>query len=266
MQVPFFVPTSAGPLDAMAHLPDGGQLRSPAVVFLPGGENPRTRNRVGLQLARDLAATGQPVLRLDLPGCGLSPIPDVMTDRDVLASTLVEAVAWFRDATGSSSSAIAGTCGGAATALAVAARDPGTEAAIAIDLPTIRRRKRKTLRRVRAGIAAVDPVGERFTTLLAGGGSKGDDMGWFPGVLDSLRRADDDTQITFVYGEDDHFYEDFKLLQNSDELPREVIDRWNVEVRSGRQLYGFTKVEDMQWLTQRLVARLTSGTGSSADD
>ncbi len=262
MQVPFFVPTSAGTIDAIAHLPDGGALKGPAVVFLPGGDNPRTRNRVGLELARDLATNGQPVMRLDLPGCGLSPIPEVIKDRDVLGHALVEAVAWFREMTGAETSAIAGTCGGAATSLAVAARDPLTTKAIAIDLPTIKRKKRKALRRVRAGIAAVDPVGERFTAALVGGGSKGEMEGWFPSVIDSLERAAGGTQVTFVYGGADHFYEDFQELMNSDVLGEEIRSAWDVKVLPDAQLYGFTKVEDMAWLRDALVEILAQPEGA----
>lgn len=259
MDVPVFAPTSAGPLAATAHIPEGGDVQGPCVLLLPGGQNPRSRDRMGLDMAREMATRGQPVLRVDLPGCGLSPTDEILQDRELLAGVLSEAIAWFRDLTHINHSAVAGTCGGAMLSLAVAKMDIATERAVAIDMPLLRRRGKKSrLRRVRAGIAAIDPVGERMTSRLVASG--GDDKGhieWMPGVLEDLAAAAEAAQVTLIYGGEDHFFDDFNTATASDGFPPNLRDKLRIEVLEGAQLYGFTKIKDLEWLQATMIRQLS---------
>lgn len=259
MEVPFFVPTSHGDLAVGATLDPGALGTTEPVLFLPGGDHPRSRNRVRLEIARELALRGRAVFRLDYPGAGLSPIDKV--PRGDTVDVLLEVVTWVRQATGSDTLAVGGTCGGARHAIALSARDHSVSSVVAIDCPIARRRK--TGRRLRAGIAAIDPLGGRVASVLAAGGRGGEANEWFPGLIEDLAEATKTARIAFVYGGNDIFYGHLKRLITEEGLfPPGTTEQWTLEVRPDAQLYGFSDPEDMKWLRGSVVSYLT---GEAAD-
>lgn len=260
MEMPFYVPTSFGEIAVGASLERDQESQGHPVLFMAGGEHPRGRDRVRLQIARDLASKGRPAFRIDYPGAGLSPSEGV--DGEDLLQLLLEVVAWIRDICSAERIAVGGTCRGAAHAVALAARDSSINSVVAVDCP-IMTRLRKTRRRVagrlRAGIAAIDPIGTRATPLLVGGGrNETQDLTWSPPLMEALEAASATANICFVYGGNDVFYGHLQRLIAEGPLPAEVTRRWTVEVRPDAQLYGFSEPADMKWLREVVVAFLLS--------
>jgi pimeloyl-ACP methyl ester carboxylesterase len=257
MDVPFFLPTSSGPLAVGASIDPEQPSEGYPVLFLPGGHHPRSRNRVRLEIARDLAAKGRAVFRADYPGAGLSPLPAL--ERDELLPAFLEALAWIRDACGVDRVAVGGTCGGASHALALAARDRAVHSVVAIDCPLTRRRRpqQKKSQRLKAGLAAIDAVGTRATPMLVGKKQIRDEHApWFPHLVEDLVGATEHARVTFVYGENDYFYTDLQRLLGDDILPASVLRSLDVKTRPGAQLYGFKDPADMEWLRGSVVASL----------
>jgi pimeloyl-ACP methyl ester carboxylesterase len=261
MEVPFFVPTSFGDLAVTGAVDPAATDGGGPVLFLAGGEMPRSRNRVRVAMTRDLARTGRPAFRVDYPGAGLSPAPRLKEEEETAA--LLEVVRWLCDVCGSDTIALGGTCGGALKALRLAAMEPSVDAVVAIDSPIIKRRK--SSRRVRGGLAAIDPLGGRVTSLLTGGSAgKELEYPWFPGLIEDLEVVGPRAKVAFVYGADDAFYPDLQRLLSESPLSSDVKGRLTVEILPGAQLYGFSDPADMKWLRETVVSFLTAAEVSHA--
>ena len=219
MDIPFFLPTSAGDLSAIATLPDGDPFTGPAVFLLPG-DSARNRVNVLRDVARRVAAEGRPVMRFDYPGHGFSPTDGTPTRKDLIP-IVVEAMDWFRSLTDQEEIAVAGTCLGARAAVLLAAADPRVTTAVSVGCPV---RKRKPVKpKVRAGLAAVDAIGGRVATHLARGSrTKKISEGWQRGLVDDIVTASPRAHLEFVFGEKDEFYKDFQDLMASGDLSEEI--------------------------------------------
>ncbi|HEU4481079.1 MAG TPA: alpha/beta fold hydrolase [Actinomycetota bacterium] len=255
MEIPFFLPTSAGDLSAIASLPDDGVLHGPSVFLLPGDS---ARNRVGVlrDVARRVADNRQPVMRFDYPGHGFSPIDATPTRKDLIP-IIVEAMDWFSTQTGLTDVAVAGTCLGARAAVMLAAADDRVTTAVSVGCPI---RKRKPVKpKVRAGLAAIDAIGGRVASHLARGSrTKTIGEGWQKGLVEDILTAAPRARVEFVFGELDEFYADFRDLMASGDIPEEVRDELTVTVLPGEQLRGLMSVEHHSWVVDVLVESLTS--------
>lgn len=250
MEVPAFAPAPDRSLAAVVSVPDASVRGSP-IVWLPGGNNPRTRNTIGRDAARRVAAVGRPVMRLDYPGCGLSGGPRVR-DGDGLVDLLNGACEWFRELCGAPSFTVGGTCRGARLGVSLAALNPRIDHVVAVSCP-VGAHRRPRRRRIRAGVAALDPVGARMTSVLTR------EIRWrnerfelMPGVVEDIVNASH-SRLTFIYGTEDESFAAFTAMMEAGELPPQVADRIEVTSREGVQLYGFTKLDDMEWMTDTLA-------------
>lgn len=260
MEVPFFVPTTLGDLAGIASLPASGRLRSPAVVLLPGGRNPRTRGRADLDAARRVATSGHPVLRLDYPGNGLSPRADF--DLDERAESLLEASVWWKRLCEVDGLVLGGFCRGARFSLQLAALSSEITAVVAIGLPVAGRTMSAT--KVEIGLAAIDSVGKRLAPALARSTSRKSFVGWKDATIADLSIAGARADIVLLYGADDHFYTDFLELLESGGLPDEVTGRLDVRIRPGCQVYGNSKIEDLRWIADTVFDAI-AGMGSTQE-
>jgi pimeloyl-ACP methyl ester carboxylesterase len=259
MEIPVFLPTSVGSLAAVATLPADGSLVGPPVVWLPGGTNPRTRDPVIRQTARDIADRGQAMLRVDYPGCGLSG-GSRLSDQDLLP-VLLEACEWFRQSCGAGQITVGGSCRGAKLAIELATMTSHIGDVVSVSPPLGIRGRPRRRRKIRAGIAALDPVGSRMTPWLAGGDRLmgREDEEWALGVLQLLAAAR--ARIAFIHGTEDPGSELYALLGD---LPEDLAPRISVTVRKGAQLYGFKKIADMEWLSQVLAETFQRAPARSA--
>lgn len=182
-EVPFFLPTAAGPMAAVASLPDAGPLRGPAVVMLPEGGMPRIHQDALAGAARALATCGQPVLRIDYPGLGASP--GVEVERGALAEATREASQWFLREVGVDGLALAGLCLGADFAIAVAAAEPDV-GVVVLDQMRLRPRRKRTGGRLRDGVAALEGLAQVPHLGTTGTNKRYDDDRWKEPLLEGL--------------------------------------------------------------------------------
>jgi pimeloyl-ACP methyl ester carboxylesterase len=256
VDVPLFVPTQAGPMSAMASIPSAGELVGPALALLPGLEAERVRLDVLREVAHALAERGQPVISFDYPGVGMSPSPGL--PREEVPSVFTEACDWFLGETGLAELALAGSCGGARMALAIAADNPKVSTVLAQGLPMkIRRRGVKS--RVRAGIAALDIVSPKLITPLTRGANvRYSETDWNDDLLRDLSAAAANARVHFVFGELDIAYTDFLELAHSESIPAEVLEGLTVSVLPGESLSLLTKPVQQQWFRE-IAQRFLSG-------
>jgi pimeloyl-ACP methyl ester carboxylesterase len=111
--------------------------RDSTLIMVPSAERLGYRNRVGAMLAHRLAARGHQVFRFNYRGCGESTgkagrfrLTDLFDD-DVMG-----ACAWLREQ-GTERFLYSGSCFGARTALAAAAREPGASGVMVVSMPMI---------------------------------------------------------------------------------------------------------------------------------
>jgi pimeloyl-ACP methyl ester carboxylesterase len=247
VDVPLFVPTAAGAMSAMASVPESGRVRGPAVALLPGHEAERVRIDALRDIAHALAAEGQPVISFDYPGIGMSPSKAL--PRNEVPRVLGEACAWFLDKTGLSELALAGTCGGAALSLTIAARSPSVCAVVAQGLP-LRLRRGRVKSRIRAGIAALDWVGPGVVAPLTRGSSvKYSETEWNLELVGDICAAATRARVELVFGENDRAYHDFLQLQLSERLLPEAANKLEVSVLPGAALNLLSNEEHQSWFS-----------------
>lgn len=108
-----------------------------ALIMVPGAERLGYRNRVGVMLAHRLAARGHPVFRFNYRGCGDSTgkAGRFRLD-DLFTSDALGATDWLRGQ-GVRRFLYSGSCFGARTALAAAAREPDVAGVIVVAMPMV---------------------------------------------------------------------------------------------------------------------------------
>jgi pimeloyl-ACP methyl ester carboxylesterase len=203
-------------------------------------------------------------MRLDYPGCGLSGGSRVR-DADGLVEMLNRSCEWFRDLWDAPSITVGGTCRGARLGVSLAAVNPRIDHVVAVSCPVGAHRKPKR-RRIRAGVAALEPVGARMTSVLTR------EIRWkeqrfdlIPGVVEDIVNASH-ARLTFVYGTADESFAVFTAMMESGELPSDAADRIEIMSREGVQLYGFTKLEDMEWMTDALTELFTEAVSGASGE
>lgn len=263
MEVPFFLPTTFGQVTAVASIPENGVMRGPAAIMIPGGANARTRVRVLRDTATDLAAQGQPALRFDYPGAGLSPGERMSWKDRELATVVVEACEWFLAETGQTEAAIAGTCIGGLVALRVASMYEHIRRVAVVGVPLKRGRKRKTKPRIRAGIAGMERIGPAVAGRFARSSQSGWEAGeWQPKLLEHLQIVIPRADVEFAYGQNDRPYEDYLDLKATDQLSATDRARLQVSVLEGKSLGNLLDVEQHPWVRAVLSRSLSSASAS----
>jgi pimeloyl-ACP methyl ester carboxylesterase len=128
--------------------PVTGALPAPAVVLLNAGIIHRVGpSRVGVELARGLAAAGYRVLRFDLGGIGDSrAAPGEASLADVVRGDIADAIDFMSGGPASAGVVLFGICSGADNAFNVASEDPRVVGLVLID-PTIHSTRGFRLRR-----------------------------------------------------------------------------------------------------------------------
>ena len=259
--IPFYLPTSKETLSAVATLPADEALKGPAVVMLPGDVVARARVSLLHHVGQDLAERGQPVLRFDYPGAGLAPT-EVVPPKHEAAEIVTEAAEWFLSATGLDGAAVAGTCMGAHLALMTAAQGARVETVVAIGCPIKPRHKSRS--RVRSSIAALDSIGTKVASRLTKGRHRDLGEGAYREVIDSIEGAAKHARLTFVYGEDDEFLDDFVQLKDSDELTPSTRENLELSVLPGGSVRGVSGIKDYDVIRRLMVDSLSRGAGSQA--
>jgi pimeloyl-ACP methyl ester carboxylesterase len=230
IEVPFYVPIGEEKIIfAIADLPEK-DLKEPAVILTGAGRAGRPRTTVFKKTARKVAEAGKPVLRFDLPGCGLSPGDKVSSTEQ--NHVIHEAADWFLKEAGLSEMAIVGTCLGARAALDVAALDPRITRVAALACPT------RPLEGD-AGEEWTDPQNEpeKFISIVSS-------------LIERCR-------LLFVYGDRDKWYRDFMTI-SSDMMPAEAADDIEVNVLEDGRLHGHQNVETNDQATDLLTQWLSN--------
>lgn len=131
---PAFFPAGNETLFGILTRPRAGEGAS-ALIMVPSAERLGYRNRVGVMLAHRLAARGHQVFRFNYRGCGESTGKAGRFRLDELFTTdALGATAWLRGR-GTERFLYSGSCFGARTALAAAAREPGTSGVVVVAMP-----------------------------------------------------------------------------------------------------------------------------------
>jgi hypothetical protein len=173
---------------------------------------------------------------------------------------------WVADVCGSKTVTIGGTCGAAVMALYAMAASPRVGEVIAISCPFRTFDDQPGPRdKVRAGIAAIDSVGVRLMPALTRRqGTRGEESMWIDELISAVANTPAGVRVFFLYGANDSQYAEFLELQASGDVPREVMDRWDVEVYPADELYGYSKFVVRDWLASSIVDWVAPR-GSSAD-
>lgn len=263
MDIPLFVPTTAGEMSAMASIPVSGTSQGPAVGFLPAMQAERIRFDVFRDIAHALADRGQPVISFDYPGSGLSPSRDI--PREDVASVLSEACDWFLQQTGSTELALTGSCFGGRLALAIAARNRSVTTVLAQAINLKLRKKKKVQSKVRAGIAALDVVGPRVTApLTRGSGVRFSETEWDRVIVDDITKAAQNAHVHLVFGEPDPGYRDFIELAESKTIDPDVVRGIEVSVRPGEHVNLLTNSAQQLWFREIAEQSLATSRRSRA--
>lgn len=250
---PIFIPTSYGDVSALVLVPE--EVRGEPVMVLAGGNNPRVRDQMERNLGLRLAAMGRPVIRLDYPGTGTSPESSAAPKDKPRA--LMEVCNRFLELCGAERITIVGTCGGGMAALEIAMDMSQVSAVFAITCPFRTRGHDK--RRVRAGFAALDPIGGPLIKTLA----KAKDpqpatlMPRLEAVVAALPSVVERTRLVFLYGEDDEFLDDFKWLTTSGAVSDTVGQRMECLVLSEASIHRFSSIDVLEWLEETIVSSLS---------
>jgi pimeloyl-ACP methyl ester carboxylesterase len=248
---PIFIPTSYGDVSASVLVPE--EVRGEPIMVIPGGNNPRVRDQVTRNVALRLAAMGRPVLRMDHPGAGTSPVSTGKKDKP---RVLEEVCTEFLDLCGSEKLTIIGTCGGAMAALAIAQDMERVATVLTIACPFRARGKDK--RRVRAGVAAVDAIGGKLAKALAAGHDREPTtlLSKLEGVVGAMPSVVERTRLVFLYGEDDEFLEDYKWLTASGTVSEAVADKMECIVLPEANLYQYSSTDILERLEETIVRSL----------
>jgi len=126
-ETPFFLPNGSYSLFGILHLPDGPAAGAPFVLCHPFGEEKLWTHRVFVSFARQLAADGYPVLRVDYMGNGDSDGHFSASSLATVQSDVRAAVAEVRRRTGAASVNLLGLRFGALVASLVAEDTPDIE-------------------------------------------------------------------------------------------------------------------------------------------
>lgn len=255
MDIPFFLPTSQGAVTSFLTLPDSGSLRDPAVLLLPGGRAGAGVLPLFQKVARVLAEAGQPVLRIDYPGSGLSGLEEVLPSSGV-GPIAGEIASWLLRETGLQEVAVGGRCSGARVALAVAAREPSVKRVVGI-VPFLQQGGRS----LRSTLGRLDAKGPRLAARLIRRPrvQTQPDQRDRPGgsaVATELERSLRTASVSFLFGENDPSLAEFEDWVASSGIAPDVIDRVRIDKLPGGRLHGLPDVEHERaagvWLQRRL--------------
>lgn len=252
-RVPFFLPTSFGPVTSIAILPTDLPVAERAVLFLNTGGGHAIRPLFA-RLTASLAGAGHPTLQFDYPGTGWSSVAERL-DSDSKTALVAEIVRWFVAQSGSTRVALVGYCGGALRAVDVATREPVVDRVVGFSSP-LREWTRRPSYSLRRGVAKIDRFGSRLglsKQRVSLSGTPGD---WYPQIVPGLRNVSSDCVIELVCGTNDRFCPD--LIELREKNPRGVCDHLIATVLEDAKMHGFPRAED-QDLARQIVVRSVTG-------
>ena len=137
-EYPVWIDSPAGKFFAIVHEPDPQADNGTAIVMPNAGQDNRTGpQRLYVRAARNFAAAGFRVVRLDLPGTGdsLADNPKIALDSHA-AENVSAGVHWTVDRWGVKSLYLVALCAGARAAFRYAAHDKVVDGIVAWSIPT----------------------------------------------------------------------------------------------------------------------------------
>lgn len=257
LEIPLFVPTSAGRVFGIVTLPDDGSpLIGPGVVLLPGGRAGAGVLPLLQSVARRLAERGQPVFRFDYPGAGLSA-SEPAVPRSELRALVQELCDWFVIESGIEELAVAGRCGGARLALAMPRVDARVRVCVGavpfFDLGGWS---------LRSTIAALDAKGPRLARRLIQAPraerareEPRDRKTLEAELVEDLRAAAERAATTLVFGEHDLLRTQFSDLVSARGL-HDIEQQMEIVVLPDARLHGLPNVDHERQLGDVLESRL----------
>jgi pimeloyl-ACP methyl ester carboxylesterase len=241
-----------------------------ALIMVPSAERLGYRNRVGVMLAHRLAALGHQVFRFNYRGCGESTgkAGRFRLD-DPFTTDAIGATEWLRGQ-GVERFLYSGSCFGARTALAAAAREPATAGVIVVAMPmtdyasggrgtmrtaraplsslarqTLRRKTLRGLRDRDVRRIYAEAARHKLRSLLRRSDSAGEAEKITPELLRYLTSLiERRVPLLFIYGEADSAYKEFLDARGEgrfEELLRQAGDAVEVRVIPG-VLHGWTSI------------------------
>jgi len=259
LEIPLFVPTSAGRVFGIVSLPDDGSpLIGPGVVLLPGGRAGAGVLPLFQSIARRLAEHGQPAFRFDYPGSGLSA-GETAVPRSQLRALVQELCDWFVGETGVEELAVAGRCGGARLALAMPRVDARVRVCVGavpfFDLGGWS---------LRSKLAELDAKGPRLARRLIQApradrpqeGSR-DRKALEAELVEDLRTAAAAATTALIFGEHDVLRTRFHDLISAHGL-QDVEQQIEIVVLPEARLHGLPNVDHERSLGAEIEARLRS--------
>ena len=228
------IPTSAGALEGIVHVPEGAPAA--AAVVVPGATSRAGTNRKWARLADALAAQGIVVLRYDA------------VDSDALDDAAGEmraheAIDWFRERTDGADLLLCGLCYGArATLLYAAARRP---LGIALVTPLL---KRGIGRRDKLSVHAAQLMTR--ITVRTGIRLPSRSKGFDPAIARALTTIGSSPSPLIVVGERDH---QWRPWWNTSKRP-EALASATIEVVPGLQLHSPRTLETQAAAIERVTA------------
>ena len=254
-----FLPTSEGRVVGIVTLPaDDVVFEGPAVVLLPGGRAGAGVLPLFQSVARRLASAGQPVLRFDYPGAGLSATEEPLPQRRTTA-LVAELCAWLVDETGVDRLAVAGRCAGGRLALAMPAVDARVTTCVSV-VPFFAAAGRS----LRSKLAELDAKGPRLAQRLISAPrtervreERQDPEAVAATFADDLRTAAGNARTSIVFGEHDPLLGDLRRFVSSRGLESsfEAVD---LIVLPEARLHGLPNVDHERALGEVLAERLAA--------
>lgn len=256
IEIPFFLPARLGDVSAIVTCPEG-QMRGPGVVLLPGGRAGAGVLPLFQDLARSLAAGGQPVLRFDYPGSGLSSgsAPDPTGAHPDLVREICD---WFMTASEIDEIALCGRCAGGRIAIAVAAEEQRVVRVLAL-VPHMELGARS----LRSTLARLDAKGPRLAQKLIRRPRVHRPAGERVGTKEvhrdlgsDLTAAVDRAAVTLVFGEHDGSLKTFRSFVEEGEIGPETSEKVEIVSLAGAHLHGLPNVTHERRLGALLMERL----------
>jgi pimeloyl-ACP methyl ester carboxylesterase len=210
------------------------------------------RNGLWVKTARTLASDSLYVLRLDYPGVGNSTgSPTLFGQKDMPSWAVDDACRFLLDRTPVRRILLVGTCYGGRVVLDTASRLPEVAAAALVVAPVLRPLSSKG--RIRLKAARLFGRGARPRADLDGARSAGtasmSDRRIDPVFAGALRRFLARGRVCFLYGEQDHYWQELRFALDRLSLPS---DRYEVDLVPG-EIDSFRSIA-MQSLTHERLA------------